>query len=291
MEIEVLSPKGYCSGVTLAIRCALKAKEENPDKKVYVLGMLVHNNETIDYLNSKGIITLTNKDNDLFSLLDEVPNDSILVFTAHGHDERLDELAKAKNITIYDATCPMVRSNINLIKQKISEGYLILFIGKKKHPETEAMLSISDKVLLYDEQLLNNYLKTTNSTIFVTNQTTLNYEEIMEIHQKILDVIPSAIIQNEICNTTRLRQKALKSLNPSTDLIYIVGSERSNNTMKLLEIALNSYPHALVRRIESVKDINDYDLSNKKHIAIASGASTPPQTVDMIYDYLVNFSR
>ena len=291
MKIEVLKPKGYCSGVTLAIKCALKAKEENKDTPVYVLGMLVHNKETIDFLKEKGIITLSNENNDLFELIKEVPSNSVLIFTAHGHAEKLDEIAKSKNIKIYDATCPMVRNNINLIKDKIKEGYQIIFIGKKNHPETNAMLSISPNVKLYDDNLLNNYLKTTNSTIFVTNQTTSNYDELEETHQKILNVCPNAIIQNEVCNTTRLRQKSLKSLADDTDLIIIVGSKESNNTMKLYDIAVNTYPRAKVIRIEGLLDIEYNDLLNKKHIAIVSGASTPPSTVDMIYESLVKLIK
>ena len=260
MKVEVLNPKGYCSGVTLAIKTALKAKEENPDRDVFVLGMLVHNEESINFLKEKGIISLTNKDNNLFELLDKVPSGSVLIFTAHGHDEKLDELAKNKGLLIYDATCPMVKSNIALIKNKIQEGYKVIYIGKENHPETTAMLSISDDVLLYDDNLLNNYLKTTNSKIFVANQTTLNYDEINEIHARILEVNPTAIIQNEVCNTTRLRQSALKNLSDDTDLIYVVGSNKSNNTIKLFEIAEANYPKALIKLINSIAVINIEDI-------------------------------
>ena len=290
MKIEILTPTGYCQGVTLAIKIALRAKEENPDTSVYVLGMLVHNEETISFLNRKGIITLTNEDNDLFKLIELVPNNSVIVFTAHGHDERLDDIAKSKNLTIYDATCPMVKNNIALIKSKVNEGYQVLFIGKKNHPETEAMLSISDHVILYDSNILKVNQKTTNCKIFVANQTTMNYEDVKLIHQEILNVFPTAIVQNEVCNTTRLRQSNLRSADPAIDLIYVIGSRRSNNTMKLLQIAEFTFKDADVKLILNIDDINKEDLNNKKHILLVSGASTPKESVDMIYDYLSSIS-
>jgi len=288
MKIEVLSPKGYCQGVTLAIKVALEARNKYLDKPIYVLGMLVHNEETINFLKEKGIITLTNEDNDHFKLIDLVPPGSILIFTAHGHEEELDEIAQKKDLIIYDATCPMVKANIRLIKDKIKQGYKVIFIGKNNHPETKAMLSISKDVILYDESVLNNNLKTTNSKIFVANQTTLNYEEVKKIHQKILDVNPSAVVQNEVCNTTRLRQSNLRSLDKDVDLIYIVGSLTSNNTMKLFDIASTTYTNTLVKLISSKNDIDPQELQNKNHIVIASGASTPPNTVDMIYGFIKN---
>ena len=288
MKIEVISPKGYCSGVTLAIQTALKAKADNPGRNVYVLGMLVHNEETISFLKEKGIITLTNKDNDHFKLIEDVKDGDVLIFTAHGHDERLDRIAKEKNIIVYDATCPMVKSNIDLIKRKINEGYEILFIGVNNHPETKAMLSISNNVNLYNHDSLNNYLKSTNSPIFVTNQTTLNYDELDEIHKEILSSRPDAVIQNEVCNTTRLRQSRLKNLDKDVDLIYVVGSLKSNNTMKLYEIAKATYSTSTIRLIKDKNDISLEDLANKNHIVIVAGASTPPATVDAIHDLILS---
>ena len=290
MKIEVLTPVGYCSGVTLAIKTALKAKEENMDRPVYVLGMLVHNEETISFLREKGIITLSNEDNDLFKLIKIVPNKSVLIFTAHGHNALLDDIAKEKELIVYDATCPMVKSNINLIKNKVEEGYLVLFIGKKNHPETEAMLSISDRVVLYDSKLLNDYQKTTNSKIFVANQTTMNYDNVTKIHQEILSVFPTAIVQNEVCNTTRLRQTNLRNIDKDVDLIYVIGSQRSNNTMKLFEIAKSLYENTLVKLISTKEDIDVKDIKNKNHIVLVSGASTPKEIVDMIYEYLASLS-
>ena len=290
MKIEVLTPTGYCQGVTLAIKTALKAKEENKDKPVYVLGMLVHNEETISFLKEKGIITLTNEDNNLFELIDKVPNKSVLIFTAHGHNAKLDDIAKDKELIVYDATCPMVKSNISLIKNKVEDGYLVLFIGKKNHPETEAMLSISDQVILYDSKLLKDYQKTTNSKIFVANQTTLNYEDVMKIHQEILSVFPHAIVQNEVCSTTRLRQANLRNISKDVDLIYVIGSKRSNNTMKLFEIAKSTFEMALVKLISTKEDIILKDIENKNHIVLVSGASTPKEIVDMINEYLTSFN-
>ncbi len=289
MKIEVLEPKGYCAGVTNAISVALKAKIDNPQKKVYVLGNLVHNNETNSFLLEKGIITLDSDNPE--STINGLNSGDVLVFPAHGHDPKLDEVAKSKGLTVYDATCPVVKANMATILSKINDGYKVIFIGKKNHPETKAMLSLNSQVFLYDDELLNNNQISTNDKVFVANQTTLNYASLSDIYDKIKSAFRFAEIQNEVCAATRLRQEKLKSIDNDTDLIIVVGSSHSNNTKELYEIALANPYSAPVILIDNVNDLmgdNKECLQNKNHIVISSGASTPKESVDMIKDFIIN---
>ncbi len=289
MKIEVLEPKGYCAGVTNAISVALKAKIDNPQKKVYVLGNLVHNNETNSFLLEKGIITLDSDNPE--STINGLNSGDVLVFPAHGHDPKLDEVAKSKGLTVYDATCPVVKANMATILSKINDGYKVIFIGKKNHPETKAMLSLNHQVFLYDDELLNNNQISTNDKVFVANQTTLNYASLSDIYDKIKSAFRFAEIQNEVCAATRLRQEKLKSIDNDTDLIIVVGSSHSNNTKELYEIALANPYSAPVILIDNVNDLmgdNKECLQNKNHIVISSGASTPKESVDMIKDFIIN---
>ena len=280
MKIEVIEPKGYCAGVVRAIKIALCAKKDNPDKDIYILGMLVHNNETIKMLEDKGITIL--KDNDKEKAINSIKDGSILIFTAHGHSEKLDKIAKAKNLAVYDATCMVVSANLKLAKEKLNDGYKIIFVGKHNHPETEAILSLSDDILLVEENKPINYYFSTNDKIFVINQTTLNYDNLLNIHNEIHSHYPNAIIQNEVCSTTRLRQQKLRNIDKDVDLVIVVGSSISNNTIELYEIAKSIKENVIL--VESVNDLKEDFIKNKNHIVVVSGASTPSETVDMIVD-------
>ena len=285
MKVELITPQGYCAGVIRAIDVAIKAKMDNKDKNVYVLGMLVHNQHVISHLNDKGIITLLGKEEDEINNLK--PND-VLIFTAHGHDEKLEELARNKGIIIYDATCSRVKANIDIVKKEINEGHQVIYIGQNGHKETMAALSISNKVSLYDTKLLINYQFITDKSPLVINQTTLNFYDLKCIHDDIKAHIPGARIIDEICPATRLRQEALAKIPSDTDVIFIVGDKKSSNTNKLFDIAKKLYTDKDVYMVSSLNDVLNINLNGKEKASISSGASTPKFIVDEIYNYLIS---
>ena len=151
MKIDIIQPSGYCFGVMNAINEAIKIKKNNPFNKVYVLGELVHNEDVISFLNNHDIHTLVVNNNEE-EILKNLNTNDILIFSAHGHDEKLNELLKNKNITFFDTTCKNVKKNLDLIKENIDKG--IIYIGKENHAETKAAISISNKVILYDLDIL-----------------------------------------------------------------------------------------------------------------------------------------
>jgi 4-hydroxy-3-methylbut-2-enyl diphosphate reductase len=286
MEITILKPIGYCYGVKEAIKIAHQARLDNPLLNVYVLGMLVHNEQVIKELDKDNIKTLDIRNKKAEELLESVENGSVIVFSAHGHDQKLDKIAKEKNLIIYDAICPRVQMNIDAIKKALKEGKKVLYIGQDKHPETIAALSISKDVILYDDKILINNQISTNNSIFIINQTTLNYLALADIYHKILNIFPHAEATKEVCSTARLRQQAIEKLGPDIDALIVIGSSYSSNTKKLVEIAESSHPNMLTIMVLDEKELSNYDLENKNHIALISGASTPPHTIDVIYDYL-----
>lgn len=284
MEVEILSPQGYCAGVTNAINMARLAKKEHSDKDVYVLGMLVHNKQVIEELAKENIITIFDKNKTYEELINLIPDNSVIIFTAHGHDEKLEKIAYSKNLIIYDATCSKVKRNLTRIKEAIINNRDVVYIGEKNHPESLASLSISNKVSFHDKDL--DLSKLYNP--LVINQTTLNILSLKDIHNDILSKI-NAEIEDEICPTTRLRQEAIEKLDDSFDLILIVGDTASNNSKKLLEIAKTSHPNTSSTMISSLVELNKDILANKKKVAIASGASTPNSTIDDIYSFIKNY--
>ena len=285
MEVALVKPQGFCSGVTRAVQLAHQAKEDHKDKTVYILGMLAHNQSLIDSLTNEGFVTL---DGSEYEEINKLQKGDVLVFTAHGHDEKLDKIAKEKGLITYDATCFKVQDNLNKIKREIANGHQVIYIGQSGHKEANAALTVSDKVSLYDTKLLINYQLITDKSPFVLNQTTLNFYELRKYHEDILKHYPGARIENEICNATRLRQEAILKIEKDTDLIVIVGHPKSSNSNKLYDIALANYPNALVVMVSDLSELKKIPLDCKRKAAVGSGASTPQYIVDEIFNYLIS---
>jgi len=290
MNIYVTNPHGYCMGVVNAIKIAEQAKYENPHRPVAILGMLVHNEEVIKRLHKKGIFTLYSTNKSHKELLQEINPATIIIFSAHGHVKELEDIAVQRQLTFIDATCSRVTRNHDLIRAAIAAGRQVIFIGKKGHPETVASLSIDPDIILYDTKEKMKYtdvdiLKDT----FVLNQTTLSFLELKPIHQELERHLEHVTINEEICSATRLRQQAVIDIPPNVDLIYVVGSTFSSNTEKLVEVAKKSHTKAPVYRINTVEDIHRSDLGGKKLVAVAAGASTPPEVTEEIIAFLKKY--
>ncbi|MCH5171660.1 MAG: 4-hydroxy-3-methylbut-2-enyl diphosphate reductase [Erysipelotrichales bacterium] len=283
MKVDILEPSGCCAGVNRAILMAINARKENPSLPIYVLGMLVHNESVISNLDELNIVTL--KNDSLYDALNNI-NDGVVIFTAHGHDENLDKIAKEKGLIIYDTTCGFVKYNHNLIKDALNNGHQVIFIGKLGHPETEASLSISKDVLLYDINSGIDYDKITDSSPIVICQTTLSIFEVEEIKNDILNHLKDAKITQSICSATTDRQTALKEINQSSDLIIIVGSKMSSNSSKLFDIARKLYPTKTIIQIKTVNELVNSNLSSYKFATIVGGASTPSDILLKIKEYL-----
>lgn len=286
MKVTILEPQGYCAGVTNAINIALRAKLENKDKPVYILGMLVHNEKVINELTSLGITTLYRDNKSDEELLYSLPDESIVVFSAHGHKKNLDNIAINKRFKVYDATCPKVQNNLKIISKEIEEGHKVIYIGHKNHPEALAALSISDQVLFYDIKGDFDYKGIKDKSPLVINQTTLNTKELKKLYIDIIVHLPKARIMDEICPATRLRQEALINIADDVDLILVIGDKNSSNTNRLLEIAKTNHPEIDSYLVSDLDELKNIDINKKKHVAIASGASTPKKEIDKIKEYL-----
>lgn len=280
MKVTILDPKGYCGGVSRAISLALQVKKEHPTEDIYILGMLVHNLEVIDNLKSRGFLLAYN--------IDEVKPGSILIFTAHGHDIKLDEEAQALNLKTFDAICPIVSKNLQTIQKELHNHHQVIYIGYRSHPETIGALSLSSDVILYQVGESLDYGKVTDESPLVINQTTLNYSSLKDIHREIRIRLPFARFEDEICHATRTRQEAIINLPLDVDAILVVGGRNSSNTLRLLEIAKQVHPNIPSYFLQKVDDLPLSSLQNKNHIVISSGASTPPETIDAIYNRLIN---
>lgn len=283
MEIKRVIPSGYCKGVVHAIKLAEETRKNNPEDKIHVLGMIVHNSFVTDELAKLGIITLDDSLKSKEELLDEI-DEGIVIFTAHGISDHIKQMAINKGLRIVDASCEDVLKTREIVKKHIEEGYDVLYFGKRNHPEATAILSISPKIhLITGKEDIDN-LKIDNDLLLLTNQTTMSYLELDEYFAYSKEKFPNIKIIEEICNATSSRQKAINELE-DCDLLYVVGDVKSNNTAKLKDIAIKKgIPNVLM--IANYHEINKKDLIGVNKVYVTAGASTPPILINEVIDYL-----
>lgn len=284
MQVTCVYPMGYCEGVQKAISLAIKAKGEHPNQDVYLLGGLIHNQATMDELSKRGLILLDERKTPLKKSLESLKEGDVVVFSAHGHDKKLDEIAKNKGIICYDATCSYVEDNLREAN-RIKGSFPIIYIGSKGHAESEAFLSNCPEAHFYDlkgDALLSK--PEDGSAPHIICQTTISYPELYGAFNKIRELYPEAVIGKERCNATSLRQEGIRKLDSKVDVIIVLGSVYSNNSTKLFEIAKSrGFEAHLCRDLAEVKAL---DLSAKKNAALASGASTSTEVYKQVLEYL-----
>ena len=282
MEIHRVVPSGYCKGVINAINIAKKAREDYKDKNIYVLGMIVHNSYVTSELEKLGIVTLDDSKKSKEELIDEL-NDCVVIFTAHGISDKIKQKAIDKGLITVDASCVDVLKTQDIVKDYLNKGYDIIYFGKAKHPEAEAVISISDKIHMVTKLDDIEKLNIDNDKIFITNQTTMSYIELQDMFDLVKKKYPSVTILKEICNATSSRQKAVFDIKDG-DVLYVVGDKKSNNTNKLVEIAKRNIKHVYL--INSKDEIKKDDLIGQSKIYVTAGASTPPVLINEVIDYL-----
>jgi 4-hydroxy-3-methylbut-2-enyl diphosphate reductase len=287
MEVVKISPRGYCYGVVDAMVLAIQtAKNLNLPRPVYILGMIVHNRHVTDAFEKENIITLDG-DNRM-ELLDRIDSGTV-IFTAHGVSPEVRRKARDKGLTVVDATCPDVTRTHDLIREKVAEGYEIIYIGKKGHPEPEGAIGIAPKHvhLIENEQEIER-LQLRTDKITITNQTTMSQWDIRQIMNRLIERYPSAEIHNEICLATQVRQEAVAEQAREADLVIVVGDPRSNNSNRLAQVA-EEIAGVKAYRVADVSEIRREWLLGTRKVAVTSGASTPTPITKEVIEYVERF--
>ncbi len=289
MNVIALTPRGYCHGVVNAIQ-TLKTIVNDPTVKrpIYVLGMIVHNQKIVEDFNALGVISLNDTHASRLALIDTI-TDGTVVITAHGVSDAVLAKAKAKNLQVIDTTCRDVKRSQDTVKQYLSAGYDVLFIGKKSHPETETVLQYAKTVHLIDSAAMVDTLKIKNPLIALTNQTTMSVFDVHDISEKIRLKYPHVEIIEALCDATKTRQLAVMHQNKNTDHCFVVGDKRSHNANKLVEVSLAHGVNASL--IQSVEDIDLDVLKHTTQVSVTSGASTPTALTKEVLDFLIQFDK
>ncbi|MAU24444.1 4-hydroxy-3-methylbut-2-enyl diphosphate reductase [Chloroflexi bacterium] len=269
MEIYLANPRGFCAGVVLAIDLVEIALEKY-GSPVYVKHQIVHNPVVVSEVESKGAITVEN--------VKDIPNNSVVVFSAHGSPPEDYALAKKKNITVIDATCPLVTKVHNEAKKYSREGKNIILVGHKGHQEVIGTSGQANMKIIDDrEKFQLEKEKSKDKDVVVLSQTTLSVRDTQQTVDKIKSIYPNATIRNDICYATTNRQEVTVKLAKKVDLILVVGASNSSNCNRLRDVSIQSGTKAYL--INSYDEINPDWLKGIEKIGLTSGASTPDKLV------------
>lgn len=278
-EIIEVSVQGFCKGVMKAVELVDQTLESDCPRPITILGSLVHNDFVNDSLKKKGVRVLEAKNRTRLELLDEIDSGTV-IFTAHGVSDTVRLKAEEKGLYVVDASCPFVQYTQKLISEHLNGGEVIFYIGKKGHPEAEGATFMRNYVYLIEKE--EDIPANITLPVFVTNQTTMSILDLQQLFDRIRQLYPDAVFANEICNATRVRQKAVLDLkDQQIDLLIVVGDPASNNTRKLAQTGIAAGIEKVIR-IESADQLDPCILDHKKRIAITSGASTPAFLKDEI---------
>ena len=280
ININLANPRGFCAGVDRAIMIVEKALEKF-GAPIYVRHEVVHNKYVIDDLKKKGAIFVEE--------IEEIPEGSHVIYSAHGVSKKIREKSKKFNLIPIDATCPLVTKVHNEVNKMYDENYHIIMIGHRGHPEVEgtmgqieknsskASIHLIETVKDIDQLNINK-----DEKISYVSQTTLSVDDTKQIIDALKIKFPhiKGPKGSDICYATQNRQDAIKLMIEDHDLIIIVGSKNSSNSNRLVEIAKQNNVESFL--IDNPDEIDFELLRDKKNIGISAGASAPEILIDQI---------
>ena len=290
MEVIKISPRGYCYGVVDALQLVRQtAKDPSVPRPIYVIGQIVHNRHAIEELTNLGVITLDGPDR--ASILEQVTEGTV-IFTAHGVSPLVKRRARERGLNCIDATCPDVTVTHDLVRDLVANGYYILYVGKKGHPEPEGVLGeVPGHISLVEDEADVDALRLTaeqKAKLAISTQTTLSQWDTRRVIDYIKTLYPQAVVHIDICAATQSRQEAVVAQAKGADLTVVVGDPRSNNTNRLVQVSeeLAGVPAV---RIEDLSQMKPEWLKGKKRVAVTAGASTPSQLTREVIRYLEQY--
>ncbi|TYS28186.1 4-hydroxy-3-methylbut-2-enyl diphosphate reductase [Bacillus pumilus] len=287
MKVIKISPRGYCYGVVDAMVIAKNAAlDKNLPRPIYILGMIVHNKHVTDAFEEDGIYTLDGPNR--LDILKQVESGTV-IFTAHGVSPEVRQIAEEKGLVAIDATCPDVTKTHELISEKTADGYDIIYIGKKGHPEPEGAVGVApDKVHLVETEADIEALDLTSDKLLITNQTTMSQWDVHDLMELIKEKYPHVEYHQEICLATQVRQEAVSEQAGQADLTIVVGDPKSNNSNRLAQVSME-IAGTQAYRIGDLSELKLEWLQGVNTVAVTAGASTPTPITKEVIRFLENY--
>jgi len=268
-KVLLAAPRGYCAGVDRAVVTVEKALDLY-GAPVYVRKEIVHNKHVVSTLEARGAIFV--------SETDEVPEGALVIFSAHGVSPAVHAAAASRNLKTIDATCPLVTKVHHEVKRFASEDYDILLIGHHGHEEVEGTAGEApENVHVIDtvDEIENITLREGKKLIWLS-QTTLSVDETIKTVRALKEKFPELVDppSDDICYATQNRQTAIKEIAPLSDLVLVVGSVNSSNSVRLVEVSLE-YGAKAAYLIDYAAEAKEEWLEGVQTVGVSSGASVP----------------
>ena len=271
MEVLLSSPRGFCAGVVRAIDVVdICLRKYGPP--VYVKHQIVHNPWVVNDLERRGAITVEE--------VEEVPEGSLVIFSAHGSPPEDFAKAKALNLTVIDAVCPLVTKVHNEAKKYHREGKKVILVGHKGHQEVRGTMGQVEMALVDDLKDIASTGWDDDQEVAVLTQTTLSVGDTAQAINAIQGKFTNAVVRNDICYATTNRQDAVYKMSGEVQLVLVIGAQNSSNCNRLREVGESlGVPAYLVNGPE---EIDPAWLAGKERVGITSGASTPEVLVEQV---------
>ncbi len=269
MNIILAKPRGFCAGVTRAIETVERALAKF-GPPIYVRHEIVHNKYVVESLKKKGAVFVDE--------VDQIPKDAIVIFSAHGVSDKVEEDAISRGLDVIDATCPLVSKVHREAKKYEDENYEIILIGHEGHPEVEGTSGrVKKPVILVtsEEDARNVEIKNADKIAYVT-QTTLSVDDtkkIADILEKRFPQMQPGLATKDICYATQNRQDAVRDLSKEVDILLVIGAQNSSNSNRLRDLGEECGRPSYL--INGAQDINEDWFKDAKNIGLTAGASAP----------------
>lgn len=273
MEIILSKFSGYCYGVKKAVSVADESIDKYED--IYSLGSLIHNKRAVEKLKNKGL-----------KVVDDIEEkNKNIIFRSHGVEKKYYDYANKNNLNVIDTTCIYVKKIHQIVEEKYKEGYEIIIVGSKKHPEVIGINSWSNYKAQFVEEIadtdkLNIDEEKSYAVVF---QTTFNIEKYTKIVEILKEKIKNVEIFNTICNATKKRQDFALQLADEVDMMIVIGDTSSSNSKKLYELANEKVKSIF---IEDVAELEEVMFEGVQKLGVTAGASTPDFVIDEVIEYL-----
>ena len=272
MEILLAKPRGFCAGVERAIEIVERALAQF-GAPIYVRHEIVHNKSVVDSLRAKGAVFVEE--------LDEVPRGATVIFSAHGVSKEVQADAERRGLKVFDATCPLVTKVHVEVAKMLREGYEIVMIGHRGHPESEGTMgqAVTGMHLVETVEDVAVLKPVTDRLAYVT-QTTLSMDDAAQIVAALRARFPGirGPKKDDICYATQNRQDAVKFMAPQCDVVIVVGSPNSSNSNRLREVAQSRGTAAYM--VDNAAQLQPQWIEGKQRVGVTAGASAPEVLVN-----------
>ena len=284
MEVRLAKTAGFCFGVKRAVETVYEQVKECQGEKIYTYGPIIHNEEVVKDMKSKGVEVINNEE-ELMQL-----HSGVVIIRSHGVPKRIHDILDKQGLRCVDATCPFVKKIHRIVEEESKKGKHIIIIGDENHPEVQGIKgwSETEATVIKTEAEAENFSVPSDTEICIVSQTTFNYNKFKYLVEIISKKSYNIYVLNTICNATKERQTEAADIAKEVDAMIVIGDKHSSNTQKLFEICHSACKDTYY--IQTLDDLDMNQLKSVKTVGITAGASTPNNIIEEVQNNVrINF--